>query len=77
MPFGMESPLRLFSNKNIMVRGRDKGIDIQKELTFKKFKLLPEIVDVLENDLNIRAPTPIQKLAIPHLIKGNSALLAA
>ena len=77
MPFGMESSLRLFSNKNIMVRGRDKGIDIQKELTFKKFKLLPEIVDVLENDLNIRAPTPIQKLAIPHLIKGNSALLAA
>ena len=60
-----------------MIRGRDKGIDIQKELTFKKFKLLPEIVDVLENDLNIRAPTPIQKLAIPHLIKGNSALLAA
>ena len=60
-----------------MVRGRDKGIDIQKELAFKKFKLLPEIVDVLENDLNIRAPTPIQKLAIPHLIKGNSALLAA
>ena len=46
-------------------------------MTFKKFKLLPEIVDVLGNDLNIRTPTPIQKLAIPHLIKGNSALLAA
>ena len=56
---GMELQIRSFSNKNIMIRGRDRGIDIQKEMTFRKFNLLPEIVDVLENDMNIRTPTPI------------------
>ena len=50
---------------------------MSKELTFKSFKLLPEIVSVLENQLDFITPTPIQRLAIPHLIKGKSALLAA
>ena len=60
-----------------MTRGQQGEIDLKKELTFKSFKLLPEIVNVLENDLDIKAPTPIQKLAIPHLIQGKSALIAA
>lgn len=48
-----------------------------KELTFKKFGLLKEIDFVLENDLGIKTPSPIQQLAIPHLIRGKSALYAA
>jgi superfamily II DNA/RNA helicase len=34
-------------------------VDIQKELTFKSFKLMPEIVSVLNNKLQIQTPSPI------------------
>ena len=34
--------------------------DLQKELTFKSFGLLGEIRDVLEDQLAIRTPSPIQ-----------------
>ena len=42
--------------------------DIAKELTFKHFKLMPEIVSVLNNSMGIQTPSPVQQLAIPHLI---------
>ena len=38
---------------------------------------MPEIVSVLDGQMQIRSPTPIQQLAIPHLLNGKSALLAA
>lgn len=44
------------------------NVNVAKELTFKQFKLMPEIVSVLENSLNIQTPSPVQSLAIPHLI---------
>ena len=65
------------SKATIITRGKRDDHDLSKELTFKSFKLLPEIVSVLENSLDFITPTPIQRLAIPHLIKGKSALLAA
>lgn len=65
------------SRKTIITRGLNKEHDLSKELTFKSFKLLPEIVSVLERSLNFTTPTPIQRLGIPNLIKGKSALLAA
>lgn len=48
-----------------------------QSLTFKKFKLLDEIVDILEKQFTITTPSPIQQLAMPHLLQGKSALLAA
>ena len=56
---------------------KHQDIDLKKELTFKNFKLMPEIVSVLDGQMQIRSPTPIQQLAIPHLLNGKSALLAA
>ena len=56
----------------------DKGdMNLGKELTFKSFKLLPELVTVIEKQLGFASPTPIQRIAIPQLVKGKSALLAA
>lgn len=64
----------------IMTHGandKDMNKDLGKELTFAKLGLMHEIVNVLTNQLNITTPSPIQQLAIPHLLKGNCALLAA
>ena len=63
--------------RQIVTRGDARNPDLSKELTFKSFKLLPEIVTALESSLGFISPTPIQRLAIPSLIKGKSALLAA
>ena len=60
-----------------ITRGVKQDHDLSKELTFKSFKLLPEIVSVLERSLGFVTPTPIQRMAIPQLIRGKSALLAA
>jgi len=54
-----------------------RSFSTTQKLTFKKFRLLPELVHVLESDLHISTPSPIQQLALPHLLKGHSALLAA
>jgi len=51
--------------------------DLGKELTFRKLGLMQEIVTVLEDELKIGTPSPIQSMAIPHLLKGKSSLLAA
>jgi len=46
-------------------------------LTFSNFGLLDEIKNILENDMSIRTPSPIQQLVIPHLLQGKSSLFAA
>jgi superfamily II DNA/RNA helicase len=64
------------SRRSIVTRNtKHPDVDIQKELTFKAFKLMPEIVSVLNNSLNILTPSPVQQLAIPHLITGKSAMI--
>ncbi len=55
----------------------DVGFHSMKDLNFHKFRMLTEIGDVLNNEMNIQTPTPIQTLSISHLAQGNSALLAA
>jgi superfamily II DNA/RNA helicase len=50
---------------------------VQQELSFRKYRLLPELVNVLENKMLITTPSPIQQLVIPHLIQGKSAIMAA
>ncbi len=50
---------------------------MQQELSFRKYRLLPELVNVLENKMLITTPSPIQQLVIPHLIQGKSAIMAA
>ncbi|CDW82256.1 dead-box atp-dependent rna helicase 39-like [Stylonychia lemnae] len=51
--------------------------EIKQDLTFRKYRLLPEIVDILEKKMEILTPSPIQQMAIPHLLQSKSALLAA
>eukprot|EP00347_Sterkiella_histriomuscorum_P024125 403332222 len=46
-------------------------------LTFRKFRLLDEVVDILEKQFQVTTPSPIQQLAIPHLLQSKSALIAA
>ena len=62
-----------------MVHGQDKELkkDLGQELTFGKLGLMHEIIHVLQNSMQIITPSPIQQLSIPHLLKGNSAMLAA
>ena len=50
-------------------------VDIARELSFKQFRLMPELTSVLSNSLGIETPSPVQALAIPHLIRGSSALV--
>ena len=73
----LRSSLLMTSRASIITRGIKQDHDLSKELTFKSFQLLPNIVSVLEHQLGFVTPTPIQRMAIPQLIKGNSALLAA
>jgi hypothetical protein len=48
------------SRRSIVTRNnKHPDVDIAKELTFKTFKLMPEIVSVLNNSLNILTPSPI------------------
>lgn len=54
-----------------------KQKEVQQELSFRKYRLLPELVNVLENKMLITTPSPIQQLVIPHLIQGKSAIMAA
>ena len=57
----MASKFLSFSRRNIITRNtKHPDVDIQKELTFKAFKLMPEIVSVLNNSLNILTPSPVQ-----------------
>ena len=42
--------------------------DVKQDLTFRKYRLLPEILNVLENQLQITTPSPIQQMTIPHLM---------
>lgn len=47
------------------------------QLSFSHFGLMDEILKVLQNDMNVHTPTPIQQLVIPPLLKGNSAMFSA
>ena len=46
-------------------------------MTFRKFRLLPEIVNVLENKMQVNTPSPIQQMVIPHMLQGKSCIMAA
>jgi superfamily II DNA/RNA helicase len=46
------------------------------ELTWNPLGLWTEVVDALENDLKLRAPTPIQSLVIPPLLKNTTESMA-
>lgn len=37
--------------RSVITRGKKGDVDARKGLSFKNFKLLPELVSVLENDL--------------------------
>ena len=73
----MASKFLSFCRRSIVTRNtKHPDVDIKKELTFKSFKLMPEIVAVLNNSLSIQTPSPVQQLAIPHLITGGSAMIS-
>ena len=59
-----------FIKRSVITRNTrtSPNVDVAKELTFKQFRLMPEIVSVLNNSLGIQTPSPVQGLAIPHLI---------
>jgi superfamily II DNA/RNA helicase len=48
-----------------------------QEMTFRKFRLLPEIVNVLETQMQVATPSPIQTMVIPHMMEGKSCIMAA
>jgi hypothetical protein len=47
-----------------------------KPLTWHPLGLLTEIADCLENELKLKAPTPVQSLVIPELLKEEKESLA-
>jgi len=50
----MVDKLLSFCKRTIVTRNtKHPVVDIQKELTFKSFKLMPEIVSVLNNSMGI------------------------
>lgn len=51
--------------------------EVKQDLTFRKYRLLPEILNVLENQMQITTPSPIQQMTIPHLMQSKSCILAA
>ena len=59
-----------FLRRTVVTRNQKTPFDknLSKELTFKHFQLMPEIVNVLNESVGIQTPSPVQQLAIPHLI---------
>jgi superfamily II DNA/RNA helicase len=70
-------PRRGYKIDSITQKPASNTTNLKKELSFRSFNLLHELVHVLEENLMLSTPTPIQHLAIPHLLAGNSAMLAA
>jgi len=64
------------SNSNSKGGGKNAKATTTKELKWNPLGLLTEIVDSLENELHLKAPTPVQSLVIPELLNEDKESLA-
>ena len=68
------------SKASISITKNEQNMPETKELTWNPLGLYTELVDCLENDMGLEAPTPVQSLVIPELLKeerGSLAFLSA
>lgn len=57
-------------------RSTQSGASSEGNLTWNPLGLYTELVDCLQNELGLSAPTPVQSLAIPELLKEDKESLA-
>ena len=68
-------PFRMPKNSPDDSKASSKN-DNNQDLTWNPLGLYSEVVDGLQNDLSLRAPTPIQSLVIPQMLKNPTESLA-
>ena len=74
------APFRMPRNSPDDSAAKNKPGSTKQELAWNSLGLLTELVDCLENELELKSPTPVQSLVIPEILnedKDSLAFLAA